>query len=369
MLEQKLNFTPAKIKVTHKHGEGIAYVCFRSEEEKQNAKLVLMEKAEWRDKIMVVKDAKPAVDAVFKRRMDEAKGIKPKHKQKTVVEATAAYAHLPYEEQLKKKENECLKYLRLYTKELTKSRHEVSRLVRKAEKENNGLPCIWHGFKPSPKVNGYRNKVEFAVGFNANGEKMVGFRVGKYTNGSIEVAAPDDVPHIPDIIKLTAKLYRKYIEASKYDVFHTDKHHGIFKQLTVRYAEATGQLMLIFGIQTTPILGELEALTSHITDYFTNGAGKEINVTSMFLEEHNKREKGQLHNKIIHMYGTQQIHDRILGLEFRISPTSFFQVNTAAAEVLYKMAIEMGKPDLETSVIDVCCGTGTIGLCFAKVFI
>lgn len=348
MLDLKFNFVPAKIKVTHKHGEGIAYVCFRSEEEKQRAKLIIAENPEWRGKTLVAKDAKPAVDAVYKRRMDEAKGIKSKHKQKTVVEATAAYAHLPYEEQLKKKETECLKYLRQYATELIKPGHEISQLIRKAEKENNGLPCVWHGFKPSPIINGYRNKVEFAIGFNVKAEKMVGFRVGKYSNGSIEVAAPDDVPHIPDIAKLTAKLYRQYIQSSKYDIFHTDNHQGIFKQLTVRYAAATNQMMLIFGIQTTPILDEVPALILDITDYFTNREGKEVNVTSMYLEEQNKREKGQLHNKIIHMYGTQHIYDRILGLEFRISSSSFFQVNTAAAEVLYTMAIKMGKPDLET---------------------
>lgn len=348
MLENKLNLAPAKIKMTHKHGEGIAFVCFRSEEERQNAKLILKEKSDWRGKQLVVKDAKPTVDAVYKRRMDEAKGIKSKHKQKTVVEATAAYAHLPYEEQLKKKENECLKYLREYSKELSKPKHEIHRLMRKTEKENNGLPCIWHGFKASPKINGYRNKVEFAIGFNAKGEKIVGFRVGKYSNGSIEVAAPDDVPHIPDISKRTAKLYQQYIQSSKYDVFHTENHQGIFKQLTVRYAEVTNQMMLIFGIQTTHIPDELDALISDITDYFTNREGKEVNATSMYLEEQNKREKGQLHNKIIHMHGALHIHERILGFDFRISPTSFFQVNTAAAEILYTMAIKMGKPDLET---------------------
>lgn len=56
-----------------------------------------------------------------------------------------------------------------------------------------------------------------------------------------------------------------------------------------------------------------------------------------------------------------------MGLKFDISPQAFFQVNTAAAEVLYSTIIEnlpMGSPD--THVLDVCCGTGTIGLCCAK---
>lgn len=56
-----------------------------------------------------------------------------------------------------------------------------------------------------------------------------------------------------------------------------------------------------------------------------------------------------------------------MGLKFRISPEAFFQVNTKAAEVLYQAAIELAEPTENSTMIDVCCGTGTIGLCFAKV--
>lgn len=54
-------------------------------------------------------------------------------------------------------------------------------------------------------------------------------------------------------------------------------------------------------------------------------------------------------------------------MTFRVSPQAFFQVNTSGAEVLYKAAIDLAQPNEETSLLDVCCGTGTIGLCFAKV--
>lgn len=57
----------------------------------------------------------------------------------------------------------------------------------------------------------------------------------------------------------------------------------------------------------------------------------------------------------------------MMGLKFDISPQAFFQVNTAAAEILYSTIVEnlpLSSP--ETHVLDVCCGTGTIGLCCAK---
>lgn len=56
-------------------------------------------------------------------------------------------------------------------------------------------------------------------------------------------------------------------------------------------------------------------------------------------------------------------------MKFRVSPQAFFQVNTLGAEVLYKTAIELAELTTDTALLDVCCGTGTIGLCFSKVIL
>ena len=71
--------------------------------------------------------------------------------------------------------------------------------------------------------------------------------------------------------------------------------------------------------------------------------------------------------KLQHLSGTEYIEEKLLGMTFRISPQAFFQVNTLGAEVLYQAAIDLAKPTEETALIDVCCGTGTIGLTFSKV--
>lgn len=68
-----------------------------------------------------------------------------------------------------------------------------------------------------------------------------------------------------------------------------------------------------------------------------------------------------------HISGAEYIEEKLLGLSFRISPGAFFQVNTAGAEIVYQAAIDLAQPTIDTGVLDICCGTGTIGLCFAKV--
>lgn len=68
------------------------------------------------------------------------------------------------------------------------------------------------------------------------------------------------------------------------------------------------------------------------------------------------------------LHGQGYIIEEVKGLKLRISPESFFQINTAASEILFDSAKNLASINLQTTVLDVCCGSGTIGLSLAKVF-
>lgn len=70
-----------------------------------------------------------------------------------------------------------------------------------------------------------------------------------------------------------------------------------------------------------------ESIKTDIVQYFSEGDGKELSVASIYFEEYNKREVGQVRNRMQHIYGSEYITDSILGLKFRIGPISFFQVH------------------------------------------
>lgn len=370
-LIKKFKLKPTKIKTqNHYGGRDFAFLCFRTVEEKERA-MKLIGGYKWKGREISVKEGKAVLDPLVKRRLEEESldqnAPKPKKfRKKTVLEATVPLANIPYENQIKRKEKECLKHLQTYATSVKKASLELRPMIQAIEKKT-GVPCVWHGIKEAPKINGYRNKCEFAVGMNADDEPTVGFRLGSYSDGSIEVASVQDLPHIPDQTKLAVQLYEAYIKSSKYKVFNMQMYTGQFRQFTVRLSESTGEIMVIAGIHTSEILDELDELLKDIVDYFMEREGKVLNVSSIYLEEVNKREIGQVQNKFRHIHGSKYITDSILGLKFRVSAASFFQINTKSAEVLYELAIKMGKIDSETTVLDICCGTGTIGLCFAKV--
>ena len=64
--------------------------------------------------------------------------------------------------------------------------------------------------------------------------------------------------------------------------------------------------------------------------------------------------------------GRPYIEEKLFDLAFRVSPYAFFQVNTPVAEVLYKNIGDWLSLHKNTLLLDVCCGTGTIGLCLAN---
>lgn len=62
------------------------------------------------------------------------------------------------------------------------------------------------------------------------------------------------------------------------------------------------------------------------------------------------------------IYGKGKIIENLCNKNFYISPSSFFQVNTLQAEKLYNKAIAYTDIKKEDTVLDLYCGTGTIGI-------
>ena len=68
----------------------------------------------------------------------------------------------------------------------------------------------------------------------------------------------------------------------------------------------------------------------------------------------------------IKLYGQNAITEQILGLDFEISPLSFFQVHPWQTERLYQTAIDFAQLSAEDTIVDAYAGAGTIALCMAN---
>lgn len=72
----------------------------------------------------------------------------------------------------------------------------------------------------------------------------------------------------------------------------------------------------------------------------------------------------KINNKYIHAYGNKNIYEKLENYKFKISPDSFFQVNIDTCSKLYNKVKEyIGS---NKNIIDLYCGTGTIGIFISK---
>ena len=136
--------------------------------------------------------------------------------------------------------------------------------------------------------------------------------------------------------------------------YDEDTGYGLLRHVLVRKGYHSGQIMVVL-VLVSPILPSKNNFVKALRKKFPEISTVVINVndrkTSMVLGERN-----------ITVYGKGFIEDELCGCTFRISPTSFYQVNPQQTEKLYRKAISCAKLTGKETVIDAYCGTGTIGL-------
>ncbi|KAJ8380208.1 hypothetical protein SKAU_G00009860 [Synaphobranchus kaupii] len=381
----KHGLNPHKIKLFKRLT--FAFVTFKSAEERDKA-MKAVHGMQWRGRVLSVRLAKPKADPILrKRRQEEAEGGQPASKRsavslgqeetkeenkeplsKQIADVVTPLWEVPYEEQLKRKEQEVEAVLQRLAREIGNNNRAMLPWLFVQKEKHNKMCCPLEPIRPSPVQTEYRNKCEFLIGMGANGEdKTVGFRLGKYKGGSCAVVGPSETIHVPVEAKKVVQAFQDYIRTTQFSVYSPETYEGHWKQLTVRTSR-TGQIMIMVFFNPQKLEEEeLAKLKSSLRQYFTEGEGKESGVTSLYFVREGQRTSPNVEDLPCELVaGESWIHEELLGLKFRISPHSFFQVNTRATEVLYSAVGEWAQLNQDSTVLDVCCGTGTIGISLGK---
>ncbi|XXG57155.1 hypothetical protein AAC387_Pa03g4384 [Persea americana] len=221
----------------------------------------------------------------------------------------------------------------------------------------------------------YRNKMEFSFGTQKWLPRDRLQEQDQYANGhSLGLHAPgffDKVLHIEKcllqseaantVLKVIQDCWRDpQLGLSPYDVH---SHAGFLKHLMLRSGRdcKNGQQELMVNFVTSSYRPELlKPLVEKISDIpevvsIMNNVNTSVGNTSVGEEEYT-------------LYGKSSITEILRGLTFQISANSFFQTNTSQAEVLYKLIEDCTglRGDGSEIILDLFCGTGTIGLTLAR---
>lgn len=373
---------PHKIKLFNK--QMFAFVTFKNQEERDKA-MKTVHGMQWKSKVLSVRLAKPKADPILKKRKqeEEGEGGQPGAKRAAgsqgveedeeeplniqIANAVTPLWNVPYEEQLKRKEREVEGVLQKLTREIGNNNKAMLPWLFVQKEKYNNMCCPLEAIRPSPVQTEYRNKCEFVIGVGADGEdKTVGFRLGKYKGGSCAVVSPSETTHVSSEAKRVVQGFQQFIRTTPYAVYSPETYEGHWRQLTVRTSRIKQTMAIVFFNPQKLQEEEIEELKQNLRQYFT-GEGKESAITSLYFVRMGQRTSAGTEDlPCEHVTGEEWIHEELLGLKFRISPHSFFQTNTPAAEVLYSAVGEWAQLDQDSTVLDVCCGTGTIGISLAK---
>uniref|UniRef100_A0A8C2IPG4 tRNA (uracil(54)-C(5))-methyltransferase n=1 Tax=Cyprinus carpio TaxID=7962 RepID=A0A8C2IPG4_CYPCA len=370
----KHGINPHKIKLFSK--QMFAFVTFKNQEERDKA-MKAVHGMQWKSKVLSVRLAKPKADPILKKRKleEEVEGGQPGTKRAAGSQEVEENLEEPLNIQIANAVAQVVHYQRrfIFNNELdiaeigNNNKAMLPWLFVQKEKFNK-MCCPLEAIRPSPVLTEYRNKCEFVIGVGADGEdKTVGFRLGKYKGGSCAVVSPSETTHVSSEAKRVVQGFQQFIRANPYAVYSPETYEGHWRQLTVRTSRIKQTMAIVFFNPQKLQEEEIEELKRNLHQYFTEGEGKESGITSLYFVRMGQRTSAGTEDlPCEHVTGEEWIHEELLGLKFRISPHSFFQTNTPAAEVLYSAVGEWAQLDQDSTVLDVCCGTGTIGISLAK---
>lgn len=196
----------------------------------------------------------------------------------------------------------------------------------------------------------YRNKAQYPIA--ADGA------AGFFAFHSHRIVKCPDCALQPEIFSQITAACTEWIRDNSIRVYNEEKHTGLLRHIYIRIAEKTEEIMVytVINGKTLPGSDDLVSRIKSVCGEKIKSIGININTdkTNVILGE-----------KCRVLYGEEYITDILCGVRVRLSPLSFYQVNRATAERLYKKAAEYAAPAGKT-VLDLYCGAGTIGLSMAK---
>jgi len=294
-------------------------------------------------------------------------------KERTARDAVAPLAGKPYEEQLSIKSSRCERDLKSVARKMRKEGFKDFKFDA-----NKGLVCPCELIVPSPQTEGYRNKCEFTIGLDKEGNDAVGFIVGKNEKNIAyleNVSTKSDLPPMPPVGLKVAELMKEFVQQSDHPIYNPNTQTGVWRLVLVRNSKQTKNLMI--SVQANPTgLDEtaVAKLKSGVIDFFKKETSTEAfktiyeyTLSSLYVQLFAGVSSPDPNvDKFELLWGEPYITEILHGLKFRISPDSFFQVNTPGAEALFTLATNWADCNEKTTLLDICCGTGTIGLTLAK---
>ena len=204
-----------------------------------------------------------------------------------------------------------------------------------------GMDVPWH----------YRNKTALPVG-GEKGRPVIGF----YAPRSHRMVDIDHCLIAREESDAVCAVLRRWMEKFQVEPYNEETHRGLVRHIMSRVSRS-GQVMAVV-IATGPI--------SHERELIAMLRAGVPGLCSLYLNINRRNDNVILGSESHLMWGEPRLNDTLCGLQYALSPQSFFQVNPAQTEKLYQTALDFAQLTGNELVADLYCGAGTISLLLAK---
>ena len=222
-----------------------------------------------------------------------------------------------------------------------------------------GKTFTFEGVKASPKEFGYRNKMEFSFGDEYKDGPL---SLGLHKKGSTyDVLTASDCKLVHQDMNKILMCVLEYFQNLGASYYKKMQHIGYLRHLLLRRGDTTGEILINLVTTTqedydlTPLVEQLLALQLE---------GKIVGILHILNDSLSDVVQSD-ETKVL--YGQDFFYENLLGLEFKITPFSFFQPNSRGAEVLYTIVRDYIGNIHDMTVFDLFSGTGTISQVLAPV--
>ncbi len=200
----------------------------------------------------------------------------------------------------------------------------------------------------------YRNKAVFAVGQDETGKAVTGF----FRPRSHDIIPATNCLIQTELSLRCAAALRDFMDKHGITAYDEASGKGQLRHIFTRCGMKSSQSVACI-IAARGLGQHTEALVSTLREACPELTGIVLCINKA---QGNTVLAGELHT----LWGSEIIEDELLGLRFRISPLSFYQINPPQAERLYARTLDYASPEGTGTVLDLYCGTGTISLCLAR---
>lgn len=202
----------------------------------------------------------------------------------------------------------------------------------------------------------YRNKAVYPVGTNKDGKAISGF----YAQMSHRIVEHDNCLISNPVFSKIRDGVICFVNENNISVYNEESGKGLIRSIHLRSTK-NGDVSLSLVLNGNTLVSK--AVENSFVNYILSEFPQ---IKTILININTKNTNVILGDKWRTLFGDGCIYDELLGRKFRITPASFWQVNREQAEVLYSVAKEYAALKEGEKLVDLYCGTGSVGLCIAE---